>query len=242
MRWQLGRNADRFDGCFRTIPDRLEGSAAHGTDYLLSFRYLDGNDGVARIDGPLEAARTDDGHDVSHLCQAKQCSHARQQVPAKSRRWRENAVIVGGERDDLRREDCGQGAGFFFLGNQQHALYALELRGFGSCGTVGCGEHHHICTSGFDLYGAVQAAGRTLLDVLSVVFGNDEYSGHAERPRSRSAVMSSATSLTTIPLPRGAGVSWRSVRSLTAVSAPRLSIGSVSIGFFFAFMMSGSFT
>ena len=85
MRWQFGRNADGFDRRFRTILNRLEGGAAHGADNVLSFRYLNGNDRIARIDGSLEAARTDDGHDVGHLGHAKQCRHTRQQVPAKSR-------------------------------------------------------------------------------------------------------------------------------------------------------------
>ncbi len=212
MRGDFGADTDRFDRCTGTVLDRLEGRAAYGADDLLSFGYLDRDDRVACIDGPLEAARAEHGHDVADLGDTEQRSHPGQQIPPEGGGWCQDAVVAGCQCKDLRREHRSQcaAAGLF---NQQHALHAGELPRFCGDRRAGCGEYHHIRTGGFDLLSTVQATCRALLDVLTVVFADDEDPAHADSPRSRSAASRAGTSFTTMPLPRGAGASCFRLRN-----------------------------
>src|SRR5207247_6997133 len=77
---------------------------------------------------------------------------------------------------------------------------------------------------------------------LAVVFGNDENLAHYTSPFFFSASTSSCAVFTITPFCRCGGGSYFSGFTRWRGVTPRAATATVSSGFFFAFMMSGSFT
>ena len=89
---------------------------------------------------------------------------------------------------------------------------------------------------------AGDALGRGEIELPTKMFGNNKNLSHHTNPFCLSAATSSATSFTITPFVRVAGGSYFRVLNCAALSTPRSAIAIVSSVFFFAFMMSGSFT
>ncbi len=150
--------------------------------------------------------------------------------------------VVRSDGGDLRREHGSERLGVRSVVDRQHGLHALDLRGFGGNGGAVGREHGDVDLRAIDRAGAGHALGGGGIELAAGVFGDDENLGHQTSPFCFSAATSSATSFTITPLERAAGGSYLVVLNCGAVSTPREAIASVSSGFFFAFMMSGSFT
>jgi hypothetical protein len=104
------------------------------------------------------------------------------------------------------------------------------------------GEHQHVDGRACDLRCTADALGGAGVQPGTVVFRNDQDLAHHTNPFFLSASTSSATSFTMTPFWRCGGGSTRTVLNAGASLSPKSPSPSVSSGFFFAFMMSGSFT
>ena len=120
---QHGVGGHRFDR--RRTAATGSGSKRRGTNgrdqFDVSGRF-NGNQGVARISGPLEGVRTFHRHQVTHLTDAEQCRHSRQQIFAESVRGTEHIVIAGAELNHLRRQHGSQRPRV--LGTLDHQYFA----------------------------------------------------------------------------------------------------------------------
>ena len=150
--------------------------------------------------------------------------------------------VVRGDRSNLRREHGSERLCVRSVLDLQHALDALD------CGRLGRNvagvrrEHGDVDLRALDLARAGHALGSGGIELAVGMFGNDEDLGHYNNPFCLSAATSSPTSFTMTPFCRDAGGSYFSVLNCAPASTPRSAMAIVSSGFFFAFMMSGSFT
>merc|ERR1712224_936448 len=122
----------------------------------------------------------------------------------------------------------------------QHLGHAFDVgRGGGDIGAV-VAEHEHVDRGGAHLLGAGDRARGGLVEFAVEVVGDDQNLVAHSRPFSLSLLTSSSTDSTLMPPPRSGGATVLTVSSIAARSTPRSSRLVSSIGFFFAFMMSGS--
>ena len=150
--------------------------------------------------------------------------------------------VVRGSGRNLRREHRGERLGVRSVLDFQHALHALDGGSLFRDSAGVRGEHRDIDLRALDAAGAGHALGGGGIELAVRMLGNDENLGHYNRPFCLSAATSAATSFTMAPFCRAAGGSYFSVLNCAPPSTPRSPIAIVSSCFFFAFMMSGSFT
>jgi hypothetical protein len=127
--------------------------------------------------------------------------------------------------------------------NSQNSRNAGELGRLGGNGRCIRGADHDGNVSTRDTTRAGHALGGAGIELRAIVLGNDQNFAHVyTKPFLRSSATSSAASFTRMPFCLcGGGSNFTSFRRCFCSTPMALKV-SVSSGFFFAFMMSGSFT
>ncbi len=151
--------------------------------------------------------------------------------------------VAGCGCSDLRREHSGKRLGVRCVLDFQNAFDALNRGRLRRDGAGIGGEYCDIDFRALDAARAAHALRGRGIEFAVRMLGNDEnLGGHQIRPFCLSASTSPATSFTMTPFCRVAGGSYFAVLNCAAASTPRSPMAMVSSCFFFAFMMSGSFT
>ena len=148
-----------------------------------------------------------------------------------------------GELGDLRRVDRRERLLVRRVLDRDHLGDAGNCGGLGGQrGRIG-GEHGDVYRRTGDLARAGDGLGRAGIQLRAVMLGDDEdLAAHQTNPFCFSAPTSSATSLTMMPFERAGGGSTLTVLNAPPSATPKSASDFTSSGFFFAFMMSGSFT
>ncbi len=148
--------------------------------------------------------------------------------------------IARRQRNDLRCEHCSQWLCIGGAVDFENMLDAGQLGSLGrDCRRIG---RQHCDVDVADLARAAHTLGDGRIELAAGMLGNDEYLAHVSNPLCLSAAIKPATSFTMAPFWRPAGGSCLSVLNCAVISTPSEAMGTVSSGFFLAFMISGSFT
>jgi len=150
--------------------------------------------------------------------------------------------VGAGEGGDLRCEHRGEGVLVGRVLDGEHAVHARKLCRLGRDGRGVHRAHTQRDVGVIDGAGAGYALRSTGVELRAIVFGDDENLRAHRSPFCFSAATSSAASFTSTPFCLCAGGEKLTALSCTRGSTPTALKERVSSGFFFAFMMSGSFT
>ena len=243
MRRELRAHRDLLDRRRgRGRPRGLEGGHAHGTHDLSVAGRFDGEDRIAGVDRTAEARRALDGHDVAHLRRAEQPRDARHQILPEGGGGAEDVGEGAGQRDQLRRQHRRERVLVGRVLHGQHAAHARKARGLRRDGRGIDPAHRDADLGAGNTTGAGDALGGAHVELRAVVLGDDQDLPAHSSPFFLSASTSSAASFTRMPFCLCGGGSKRTSFSCWRCSTPSAASATASSGFFFAFMMSGSFT
>ena len=201
------------------------------------------SDGVARVDRPAEARGALGRHDVAHLRGVEQRRDARHQVLAERGGRAEHVRERLRERRDLRREHRRQRVRVRRVLDLQHLRDVLQLRGLRRDAPASAAHTATVISAPGIAVRAGDALGGAGIEFRAVVLGDDQNLAHATSPFLRSASTSSCGVFTQdafLPLRRR--LVSHGLQALARLRRRGRRACSVSSGFFFAFMMSGSFT
>ncbi|EGE60965.1 hypothetical protein RHECNPAF_13300157 [Rhizobium etli CNPAF512] len=170
---------DLLDGSRWALGGRGKGSSTHRDDSS-GISSLNGLDGIAGIDRPLESVGGDNFDDLRHLCDIEEGGDARHDVLAGRGRSRNDRVIAARQRNDQVGERLGEIVGQRIAFGEQNVGDACELgSGIGSrLGALAGDQHVHVAAnlgSGRQCLGGLVGKG-------CVVVVSQKKNGHGRYP------------------------------------------------------------